>query len=156
MAARTSIDERQRAQNDGMALSASFWQRVKRVATGALFPRYWMAVIVQEPLKIVINSDGRQVTADGTARTVHTEDKTLARFDAIQSIDVVHHPPDDGAHKPEHWSVHLYLGRSTRSFIGRSRKHGEARKAATLLGTITGQPVRSLEALTHPSHIPSR
>jgi hypothetical protein len=156
MAARTSIDRRQRAQNDGMALSASFWQRVKRVATGALFPRYWMAVVVQEPLKIVINSDGRQVTADGTARTVHTEDKTLARFDAIQSIDIVHHPPDDGAHKPEHWSVHLYLGRSTRSFVGRSRKHGEAKKVATLLGTITGQPVRSLEALTHPSHIPSR
>ena len=141
MAARTSIDVRQRAQNDGMALSASFWQRVKRVATGALFPRYWMAVIVQEPLKIVINSDGRQVTADGTARTVHTQDKTLARFDAIQSIDVVHHPPDDGAHKPEHWSVHLYLGRSTRRFIGRSRKHCESKKAATILCTINGQPV---------------
>ena len=155
MAARTSTD-RHHAQNAGMAPSASLWQRIKRVATGALFPRYWMAVIVQEPLKLVINSDGRQVTADGTSRSVRTEDKTLARFDAIQSIDVVHHPPDHGAGKPEHWSVSLYLGRSTRSFVGRSRKRADASKVATLLGTITGRPVRSLEALTHPSHIPSR
>jgi hypothetical protein len=145
-----------RAQNARMPPPPTLWQRLKRAAHGALFPRYWMAVIVQEPLRIVLNSDGRLVTADGSARSVRTEDKTLARFDAIQSIDVVHHPPDPGAGKPEHWSVSLYMGRSTRSFVGRSRKQADATKAAALLSTITSRPVRTLEVLTHPSHIPSR
>jgi hypothetical protein len=155
MAARTST-ERRLAQNGRMPSSAPLWQRLKQAAHRALFPRFWMAVIVQEPLRVVLNSDGRLVTVDGSTRSVRTEDKTLARFDAIQSIDVVHHPADDGAGKPEHWSVSLYLGRSTRSFVGRSRKHAEASKSAALLSTMTGRPVRALEALSHPSHIPSR
>ncbi len=70
--------------------------------------------------------------------------------------NVVHHPKADDGSKPEHWSVSLYLGRSTRAYIGRSRKQPAADKAAKLLATITSKPVRSVEALSHPSVIPSR
>ena len=122
----------------------------------ALFPRYWMAVIELEPLRLVLSSDGRVVTVDGTARSIHTTDKALATFDAVQSIDVAHHPavPADG--KPELCSVSLYLGRSRRAFIGRSRKHKQATHAADLLARITGKSVRTLEVLGPDSHIPSR
>jgi hypothetical protein len=130
------------------------WQRAVRTATALLFPRYWLAVIVQEPLRVVFNSDNREVTADGTARSVHTADKVLATFDAIQSIDTVHHPRSED--KPEHWSLSLYLGRSARAYVGRSRKQAQVTKAAALLATITGKPQRTLEALSHPSVISTK
>ncbi len=132
------------------------WQRLLRGATAALFPRYWMAVTTQEPLRLVLNSDGREVTADGTARTIRTADKLLARFDAVLSIDIVRHPRNEAEHKPEHWSVTLYLGRSQRAFVGRSRKLAQVEKAAKLLATITGKPVRTLEVLGPNSHISTR
>jgi hypothetical protein len=134
----------------------SVWQRLQRTASGLLFPRYWMVVVAQGPLELVLNSDGREVTADGKARRVVAGDKVLATFETMQSVDIVRHPRDDAAHKPEHWSVSLYLGRSQRAFVGRSRKHAQAKKAATLLGTITGKPVRELEGLGPNSHLPSR
>jgi hypothetical protein len=134
----------------------SAWQRLRRAASGLLFPRYWMVVVAQGPLELVLNSDGREVTADGKARHVIAGDKVLARFEAMLSVDVVRHPRDDAAHKPEHWSVSLYLGRSQRAFVGRSRKQAQAKKAAALLGTISGKPVRELEGLGPNSHLPSR
>jgi hypothetical protein len=137
-----------------MSTLAGLWQRSVRTATALLFPRYWLAVIEQEPLRVVFNSDNRKVTADGAVRTVHSAGKVLAAFDAIQSIDTVHHPRSDD--KPEHWSLSLYLGRSARAYVGRSRKHAQVTKAATLLATITGKPQRSLEARNHPSVISTR
>jgi hypothetical protein len=138
------------------AVNPSFLHRLGRAVHGALFPRYWLAVMEQEPLRIVLNSDGREVTADGTARRVRAGDKVLATFEAVQSIDVVHHARNADEAKPEHWSVSLYLGRSQRAFVGRSRKQAQAEKAAKLLGTITGKPVRALEVLGPNSHIHSR
>jgi hypothetical protein len=134
----------------------SVWQRLRRAASGLLFPRYWMLVVAQEPLQLVLNSDGREVTADGTTRRVVAGQKVLATFEATLSVDVVRHPRDDAAHTPEHWSVSLYLGRSQRAFVGRSRKQAQAKKAATLLATITGKPLRELEGLGPNSHLPSR
>jgi hypothetical protein len=139
-----------------MEILNAIWQRCVRAVQGLLFPRYWLAVITQEPLRLVFSSDHREVTVDGTARNVRAGEKVLARFDAIQSIDIVHHPLDDQQHKPEHWSVSLYLGRSTRAYIGRSRKKAAANKAAKLLATIADKPVRSVEALAHPSVINTR
>jgi hypothetical protein len=139
-----------------MPTANTLWQRLGRGLNAALFPRYWMAVMAQEPLRLVLNSDGREVTIDGTARTIRTADKQLATFDAVQAIDVVHHPRQEAEGKPEHWSVSLYLGRSSRAFIGRSRKHAQCTKAAALLATITGKPMRNLEVLGPNSHIPSR
>jgi hypothetical protein len=139
-----------------MPILISLWQRCVGAVQSLLFPRYWLAVIEQEPLRIVFSSDNREVTVDGTARNVRLGEKLLATFDAIQSIDVVHHPKADDGSKPEHWSVSLYLGRSTRAYVGRSRKQPAADKAAKLLATITSKPMRSVEALSHPSVIPSR
>ena len=124
------------------------WQRCVGAVQSLLFPRYWLAVIEQEPLRLVFSSDNREVIIDSTARNVRAAEKLLATFDAIQSIDVVHHPRADDGSKPEHWSVSLYLGRS--------RKQAAADKAAKLLATITSKPVRSVEALSHPSVLPSR
>jgi hypothetical protein len=115
-----------------------------------------MVVVAQGPLELVLNSDGREVTADGKARRVVAGEKVLATFEAMLSVDLVRHPRNDATHKPEHWSVSLYLGRSQRAFVGRSRKHAQAKKAAALLGTITGKPVRELEGLGPNSHLPSR
>jgi hypothetical protein len=129
------------------------WQRCIGAVQSLLFPRYWLAVIEQEPLRVVFSSDNREVIVDGTARNVRAAEKLLATFDAIQSIDVVHHPKADDGSKPEHWSVSLYLGRSSRAYIGRSRKQAAADKAAKLLATITSKPTRSVEALSHPSVI---
>lgn len=144
------------AHNAVMPASITFWQRCAGAVRGLLFPRYWLAVIEQEPLRVVFSSDHRVVTVDGTARNVRTGEKVLATFDALQSIDVVHHPRSAEKDKPEHWSVSLYLGRSTRAYVGRSRKQAQCTKAAALLATITGKPVRSLEVLGPNSHIPSR
>jgi hypothetical protein len=139
-----------------MPATRTLWQRCIRAAHGVLFPRYWIAVMANDGLRVVINSEGREITADGRTRSVCTGDKALATFDALQSIDIVHHPPDDDAGKPEHWSVSLYLGRSKRAYVARSRKQAEAAQAAALLARISGKPVRSLEALNHPSVVPSR
>jgi len=148
--------DRLRAHNAGMSISNSLWQRCVRAVQALLFPRYWLAVIVEEPLRVVFNSDNREVTVDGAARRVHAGEKSLATFEAIQSIDIVHHPRSADNDKPEHWSVSLYLGRSMRAYIGRSRKRAEADKAAKLLATITSKTVRSVEALSHPSVINTR
>jgi hypothetical protein len=144
------------AQNANMPTLISLWQRGVSAVQSLLFPRYWLAVIEQEQMRVVFSSDNREVTVDGTARNVRWGEKVLATFDAIQSIDVVHHPRADDGSKPEHWSISLYLGRSTRAYIGRSRKQAAVDKAAKLLATITGKTVRSVEALSHPSVIPSR
>jgi hypothetical protein len=144
------------AQNASMPTLISLWQRGVSAVQSLLFPRYWLAVIEQEQMRVVFSSDNREVTVDGTARNVRWGEKVLATFDAIQSIDVVHHPRADDGSKPEHWSISLYLGRSTRAYIGRSRKQAAVDKAAKLLATITGKTVRSVEALSHPSVIPSR
>jgi hypothetical protein len=135
-----------------------WWQRLGRAARGLLFPRYWLAVVELQPLRLVLNSDGREVVVDGRARTiaVPAEEKVLAGFEAVQSIDLAHHPRDDAQHKPEHWSVTLYLGRSQRAYVGRSRKRKQASEAAALLARITGKTVRELEVLNTDSHIPSR
>ena len=134
----------------------SVWQRCVGAVQSLLFPRYWLAVIEQEQMRVVLRSDHREVTVDGTARNVRLGEKLLATFDAIQSIDVVHHPRAEDGSKPEHWSISLYLGRSSRAYIGRSRKQAAVEKAAQLLATISGKTVRSVEALSHPSVIPSR
>ena len=134
----------------------SLWQRCVRAVQSLLVPRFGLAVIEQEQMRVVFSSDNREVTVDGTARNVRLGEKVLATFDAIQSIDVVHHPRAEDGSKPEHWSISLYLGRSTRAYIGRSRKQAAVDKAAKLLATITGKTVRSVEALSHPSVIPSR
>jgi hypothetical protein len=139
-----------------MPSATSRWRRLGRAVHGLLFPRYWIAVLAHEPLRLVLNSDGREVTADGKARRVVAGEKTLATFDAVQSVDVVRHAPDAPASRPEHWSITLYLGRSQRAFVGRSRKQPQAVKAAQLLAKITGKPLRQLEALGPDSHIHSR
>jgi hypothetical protein len=134
----------------------SIWQRGVGAVQSLLFPRYWLAVIEQEQMRVVFSSDNREVTVDGRARIVSWGEKVLATFDAIQSIDVVHHPRTADNDKPEHWSISLYLGRSSRAYIGRSRKQAAVDKAAKLLATITSKPVRSVEALSHPSVINTR
>ena len=139
-----------------MAILSVLWKRCVRAVQSVLFPRYWLAVIEQEQMRVVFSSDNREVTVDGTARNVRSGDKVMATFDAIQSIDVVHHARQADGDKPEHWSVSLYLGRSTRAYIGRSRKQAAADKAAKLLATITGKTVRSVEASSHPSVINTR
>jgi hypothetical protein len=131
----------------------SMWQRCVGAVESLLFPRFWLAVIEQEQMRVVISSDHREVTVDARTRIVCWGEKVLATFDAIQSIDVVHHPRADDGSKPEHWSLSLYLGRSTRAYIGRSRKRAAVDKAAKLLATITSKPLRSVEALSHPSVI---
>jgi hypothetical protein len=134
----------------------NLWQRAVSAVQSLLFPRYWLAVIEHEPLRLVFSSDHRLVTVDGSARQVRNGEKVLASFEAIQSVDVVHHPRAEDKDKPEHWSVSLYLGRSSRAYIGRSRKQAQADKAAKLVATITGKTVRSVEALAHPSVINTR
>jgi hypothetical protein len=138
------------------AANPSFLHRLWRAVHGVLFPRYWLAVMAKEPLRLVLNSDGREVTIDGATRRVQAGDKVLASFDAVLSIDVVHHERNQGEAKPEHWSLSLYLGRSQRAFIGRSRKQAQVTQAAALLATITGKPVRTLDVLGPDSHIHSR
>ncbi len=139
-----------------MSTLASTWQRCVSVVQSLLFPRYWLAVIEQEQMRVIFSSDNREVTVDGAARNVLWGDKLLATFDAIQSIDIVHHPRAEDGSKPEHWSISLYLGRSSRAYIGRSRKQAAVDRAAKLLATITSKPVRSVEALAHPSVINTR
>ena len=139
-----------------MPTLTTLWQRGVGAVQSLLFPRFWLAVIEQEQMRVVFSSDNREVTVDGTARNVRLGEKVLATFDAIQSIDIVHHPRADDGSKPEHWSISLYLGRSTRAYIGRSRKQAAVDKAAKLLATITSKTVRSVEALSHPSIINTR
>jgi hypothetical protein len=139
-----------------MPTPTSLWQRCVGVVQSLLFPRYWLAIIEQGQMRVVFSSDNREVTVDGMARNVRQGEVVLATFDAIVSIDIVHHPRADDGSKPEHWSLSLYNGRSSRAYIGRSRKQAAAEKAAKLLATITSKPVRSVEALAHPSVINTR
>ena len=76
-----------RAHNAGMAVFMSLWQRCVRAVQGLLFPRFWLAVVVQEPLRIVFNSDNREVTVDGTARRVLAGEWLIREGDEAHLID---------------------------------------------------------------------
>lgn len=124
----------------------SLGQRAWRRLRGLLFPRYWIALTEDDALRVVIESDGVRTAIDGSTRTVLRDDKkVLAAFDALQSIDIVHQParPEDDV--PEHWLLSLYLGRSMRLNIARSRKQPHVAKAAARVSRITGVPVREAQ-----------
>jgi hypothetical protein len=115
--------------------------------TGLLFPRYWLAVISHDPLRLVLASDGLQFTVDGPSRIVHNaEKKVLATFESLKAVDVVHREADRAQGVPEHWTLDLYLGRSLRVTIGRSRKHADVTQAAARIAKLAGKPVRTLDA----------
>jgi hypothetical protein len=88
--------------------------------------------------RLVITSSGRQLVADNARRAFTSSGNVVARFDAIQSIDVKRTESENG---PTVWTVSLYLSWFSRVHVGRTTDDAEASIVAARLSTITGKKV---------------
>jgi hypothetical protein len=88
--------------------------------------------------RLLIQSSGRQLVADKSRRAITSSGRVVARFDAIQSIDVKRTENENG---PTVWTISLYLSLFSRIHIGRTTDDAEASIVAARLSTITGKKV---------------
>lgn len=104
-------------------------------------PTLDIEIVEQQGPRLVWRSGGREVVADQRLRAVLSNGRVLARFDAIQSVDIQHHRGND---TPEAWSVNLGLGGRSRVRVGRCSDATDASILAAHLGTLTGKKVQAL------------
>ena len=64
--------------NASMPTPLTLWQRCVGAVQSLLFPRFWLAVIEQEPLRLVFSSDNREVIVM-SAPTASHEDSMKAQ-----------------------------------------------------------------------------
>jgi hypothetical protein len=111
-----------------------FLGEAKRV----LLPTYNIEIVDQDGASLVLRSMGREVVVNKRHQTVKSEDKVLARFDAIQAIEIARERSDDS---PDTWKVSLYISWFSRVQIGRTSEATEASIVGARLSTITGKKV---------------
>lgn len=102
-----------------------------------------LEIVQQDDVSLVLNGNGRQIVFNKRFGTVKSGTKVLARFDAIQTIDVTHHGPGDD--RPESWSVRLNLkGWFASVAIGDTHDDVSASIVAARISRCTDKKVRSL------------
>jgi hypothetical protein len=129
---------------DGAAIwkfAKSFVREFFGEAKRALLPNYRIEIVDQDDIRLVLNSMGREIVVNGRYRTVKSGEKVLARFDAIQSIEVARQTSDDGT---DTWKVSLYISWLSRVHIGRTSDAAEASIVGARLSTITGKKIIAL------------
>src|SRR5438046_7961027 len=107
-------------------------------AKRVLLPTHNIEIAVQDDVRLVLRSLGRELVANKRFRTVKSEERILARFDAIQWIEVARERSDDD---PETWKVSLYISWLSRVQIGRTNDALEASLVGARLSTISGKKV---------------
>ncbi len=107
-------------------------------AKRVLLPTHSIEIVAQDEVRLVLRSLGRELVANKRFGTVKTEERILARFDAIQWIEVARERNDDA---PETWKVSLCVSWLSRVQIGRTNDALEASLVGARLSTITGKKV---------------
>ena len=132
-----------------MSASSAIWNFAKTFvrefvgeAKRVLLPTHSIEIVTQDDVRLVLRSLGREVVANKRFGTVKSEERVLARFDAIRWIEVARERNDDA---PETWKVSLYISWLSRVQIGRTNDALEASVAGARLSTITGKKV-----IAHP------
>lgn len=111
-------------------------------ARRVFIPTHDIEIVEQQGPRLVWRSGGREVVADQRLRAVLSNGRVLARFDAIQSVDILQH--HRGNDTPEIWSVNLGMGGRPRVRVGRCNDATDASILAAHLGTLTGKKVRAV------------
>ncbi|MES2933233.1 MAG: hypothetical protein V4805_07075 [Pseudomonadota bacterium] len=100
-------------------------------------------IIQQDENVLVLQSRRRQFVFNKRFRTVKSGARVLAQFDAIDTVDLIHHSARDD--EPDNWSVRLNVqGWLSTVVIGKTRDDVEASMAAARISTFTGKNVRTL------------
>jgi hypothetical protein len=114
----------------------AFFAEARRVLTGAQD----IEIIEQQDTRLVWHTGGRETVADQRLRAVMSNGRVLARFDAIESIDIRRTQRGDA---PEMWDVSLHLAARSRVRVARSTDATDASILAAHLSTITGKKVQA-------------
>lgn len=115
---------------------------------GGVFTPPELDVVQEDDTVLVLKGggwhDSRMLTFHKRYRTVKAGTDVLAQFDAIDTIDVVHHRADDGD-RPEHWWVRLNLrGTFSSVSVGVTIDDADASIVAARISRVTGKRVRAL------------
>lgn len=94
----------------------------------------------ETPDRLVLRANSRMIALDKASQTLSSPGQVLARFDAIESIDVEHFRSGT---KGEWWSISLQLT-DRKIEIGKTIDGTQASILAAHISTITGKQVRSL------------
>jgi len=118
----------------------AFFVRAKSV----LAPFSSLEIVQQDDNQLILKNNSRQFIVSKRYRAVKSGTHVLARFDAIESIDIAHHCSDDD----EYWSVRLNVKDSFLPvIIGHTLNDVDASIVAARISTFTGKKVcvRSLK-----------
>ena len=111
-------------------------------ANRVLEPFSSLEIVQQDDNQLILKNNSRQFIVSKRYRTVKSGTRVLARFDAIETIDVAHLYGDD---EPEYWSVRLNVqGSFLPVIIGHTLNDVDASIVAARISTFTGKKVRSL------------
>jgi hypothetical protein len=111
-------------------------------AKSVLAPFSSLEIVQQDDNQLILKNNSRQFIISKRYRTVKSGTRVLARFEAIETIDVRHHPSID---EPEYWSVRLNVkGSFFPVTIGHTCGDVDASIVAARISTFTGKKVRSL------------
>ena len=109
-------------------------------ANSVLAPFSSLEIIQQDDNQLILKNNSRQFIVSKRYRTVKSGTRVLARFDAIETIDVAHLYGDD---EPEYWSVRLNVkGSFLPVIIGHTLNDVDASIVAARISTFTGKKVR--------------
>ena len=93
--------------------------------------------------RLVLKSGQKQFIINKRLSTVMSRNRVLARFDAIETIDIVHHYSSEGSR--ENWAIRLNLkGWFSSVYIGITYDAVDASIVAARISAWTGKNVRSL------------
>jgi hypothetical protein len=102
----------------------------------------WIKIEAQSSDRLVLNANSRPIVADKLSRIISAYGRPIARFDAIDTIDVQHFT---NGKRFEWWVVSLNLFGQHNIRIGGAVDDVQASIAAAALSTITGKRVRALQ-----------
>ena len=102
----------------------------------------WIRIEAQSPNRLVLNANSRLIAADGIARMISAHGRSIASFDAIDSIGIRRFT---NGKRREWWVVSLCLVGQRTVRIGRTMDDVQASLAAAALSTVTGKRVRVLQ-----------
>ena len=102
----------------------------------------WITIEVQDPDRLVLNANSRPIVADRPSRMISAYGRPIARFEAIDTIDIQHFT---NGKRFEWWVVSLHLLGQRKIRVGSTVDDVQASLAAAALSTVTGKRVRALQ-----------
>jgi len=121
-----------------MSTLKQIWQALV-AALGQFFAAYsWIEIVEEKKDRLVLSVNTRHVIADNVSRLVSAAGRSVASFEAIQSVEVQH---CRNGKRLEWWVVSLHLLGGRRLRIGRTADEVQASIVAAHLSTILGKGV---------------